>query len=98
MENSWAIHEIVNTTDFAPDNRVLSWFAGGLNFQIEHHLYPRICHVHYKPISNIVKATAEEYNLRYNANPTFAGAIRSHIRLLKKLGKGELIALQVASG
>jgi linoleoyl-CoA desaturase len=97
IDNSWAVHQLYTTADFGRENNILNFLCGGLNFQIEHHLYPRICHVHYKPISNIVKTTAEEYNLRYNANPTFAGAIRSHIRLLKKLGKGELIALQVAS-
>jgi linoleoyl-CoA desaturase len=66
-----------------------------LNFQVEHHLYPRICHVHYKAISDIVQTTAEEYNLRYNSNPTFTGAIRSHIRFLKKLGREEVPALAV---
>ncbi|MEO8721607.1 MAG: hypothetical protein ABI297_00540 [Ginsengibacter sp.] len=60
---------------------------------MEHHLYPRICHVHYKAISGIVKKTADEYNLRYNANPSFRGAILSHIRLLKKLGRQESIAI-----
>lgn len=91
MNNSWAVHQLYTTADFGRENNFLNFFCGGLNFQIEHHLYPRICHVHYKPISDIVKRTAEEYNLRYNANDTFAGAIRSHIRLLKKLGNGKFV-------
>ncbi|MEO8412733.1 MAG: acyl-CoA desaturase [Ginsengibacter sp.] len=92
IQNSWAVHQLYTTADFGRENNLLNFFCGGLNFQIEHHLYPRICHVHYKPISDIVKKTAEEYNLRYNASPTFGSAIRSHIRLLKKLGNGEFVA------
>ena len=88
--NSWAVHQLYTTADFGRENDFLNFFCGGLNFQIEHHLYPRICHVHYKTISGIVKQTAEEFNLRYNSNPTFYGAIKSHIRLLKKLGRKEI--------
>ncbi|MEO6705593.1 MAG: acyl-CoA desaturase [Ginsengibacter sp.] len=93
MLNSWAVHQLYTTADFGRENDVLNFFCGGLNFQVEHHLYPRICHVHYKAISGIVKKTADEYNLRYNANPSFRGAILSHIRLLKKLGRQESIAI-----
>jgi linoleoyl-CoA desaturase len=93
IQNSWAVHQLYTTSDFGRENNILNFFCGGLNFQVEHHLYPRICHVHYKPISNIVKKTAEEYNLRYNSNLSFMGAIRSHIRFLKKLGRKELIVV-----
>lgn len=93
MQNSWAVHQLYTTADFGRENNVLNFLCGGLNFQVEHHLYPRICHVHYKPISEIVKKTAEEYNLRYNSNHSFSGAILSHIRLLKKLGQQELVAI-----
>lgn len=89
IQNSWAVHQLYTTADFGRENNILSFFCGGLNFQVEHHLFPRICHVHYKPISDIVKRTAEEYNLRYNSNHSFRGAILSHIRLLKKLGKNQ---------
>jgi linoleoyl-CoA desaturase len=92
MANCWAVHQLFTTADFGRDNHTLSFFCGGLNFQVEHHLYPRICHVHYKPISCIVQQTAKEYNLRYNANPTFRGAMKSHIRFLKKLGREDDIA------
>ncbi|MEO9004825.1 MAG: acyl-CoA desaturase [Ginsengibacter sp.] len=92
IQNSWAVHQLYTTCNFGIENDILNFFCGGLNFQVEHHLYPRICHVHYKAISGIVKLTAEEYHLRYNANPTFMGAILSHIRLLKKLGRQESIA------
>ena len=71
MKDSWAIHEVVNTTNFAPNNRILSWFIGGLNYQIEHHLFTNICHVHYKKISSIVKDTLEAFQLPYHVQPTF---------------------------
>jgi len=87
MENSWAIHEIVNTTDFAPDNRMLSWFAGGLNFQIEHHLFPHVCHVHYKNLAPIVHSTMTDFGLPYHVQPTFFRAVLEHTKMLKKLGR-----------
>ncbi|HLD02235.1 MAG TPA: acyl-CoA desaturase [Candidatus Nanoarchaeia archaeon] len=87
MKNEWAIHQLRTTADFAKKNSVLSWFIGGLNFQVEHHLFPKICHIHYKKISDIVKKTAEEYRLKYNSYPSFVSAIASHTRLLKKLGR-----------
>lgn len=86
MENVWAEHQLRTTADFACENDVLNFFFGGLNFQVEHHLFPKVCHVHYKAISKIVKSTAEEYGLPYLAIPTFGGAINSHIKLLKHLG------------
>ena len=90
IQNSWAVHQLYTTADFGRENNLLSFLCGGLNFQVEHHLFPRICHVHYKAISGIVKETAEEYDLPYIANPSFSGAIISHIRLLRRLGKEEV--------
>jgi len=87
MENSWAIHQLHTTMNFANKNRILSWYVGGLNFQVEHHLFPNVCHVHYRHISKIVKATAEEFGLPYKSEPTFLGALWSHAKLLKELGK-----------
>ena len=89
IENSWAVHQLYTTVDFGRENDLLNFFSGGLNFQVEHHLFPRICHVHYKPLSAIVEETAKEFDLPYLANPSFFGAIGSHIRLLKKLGNPE---------
>ncbi len=86
MENAWAIHQLKTTANFAKNNRLITWFVGGLNFQIEHHLFPHICHVHYKKISEIVKKTAEECNLSYFEYPTFTKAVASHLRVLKMLG------------
>jgi len=87
MKDTWAVHEVSNTTDFAPDNRILSWFIGGLNFQIEHHLFTGICHVHYKRIAPIVRSTVKEFGLPYHIQPGFFSALSAHARMLKKLGK-----------
>ncbi len=89
LENSWAIHQMRTTANFAQRSRIFSWFIGGLNYQIEHHLFPNICHVHYRKISKIVKATAEEFNLPYYQHRTFLGAVKSHFSLLHQLGTGE---------
>lgn len=86
MENEWAIHQLSTTANFARNNRLLNWFIGGLNFQIEHHLFPNISHVHYRKISEIVEKTAAEFQLPYNVKPTFGDAIYSHIKALKQLG------------
>jgi linoleoyl-CoA desaturase len=87
IENEWAIHELHTTVNFSRNNRVLGWFIGGLNFQIEHHLFPNICHIHYRKISPIVEQTAKEFGLRYNLKPSFLKAVASHTRMLKELGK-----------
>ncbi len=93
IQNTWAVHQLYTTADFGRNNHLLSFFCGGLNFQIEHHLYPKICHVHYHKISEIVKETALLYNLRYNESSTFTSAIGSHIRLLKSLGREPVVAV-----
>ncbi|HKZ65680.1 MAG TPA: fatty acid desaturase, partial [Chitinophagaceae bacterium] len=87
MEDSWAVHEVVNTTNFAPDSRILSWFIGGLNYQIEHHLFIGVCHVHYKKIAPIVQSTMAAFGLPYHVQPTFFRAILAHAGMLKKLGQ-----------
>ena len=87
MENSWAVHEVLNTTDYAQGNRLLSWFIGGLNFQIEHHLFSGICHVHYRKIAPIVRSTIIAFGLPYHTQPTFFRALLEHTKMLKKLGR-----------
>ncbi len=88
IENNWAIHQMNTTANFANGSTFFSWFIGGLNFQIEHHLFPNICHVHYKKLSKIVKATAKEFNVPYHQHKTFAGALKSHFSMLNQLGTG----------
>lgn len=87
MEHSWAVHQLYNTANFAPNNKLLSWYIGGLNYQIEHHLFPHICHVHYPNLSKIVSRVAKEHNVPYNVQPTFRKALRTHALMLKHLGQ-----------
>jgi len=87
ISSNWAINQLYNTANFAPKSRLFSWYIGGLNFQIEHHLFPNICHVHYKKIAQIVQQTAQEYNLPYYSYSTFFAAVKQHIKLLKQLGQ-----------
>jgi linoleoyl-CoA desaturase len=89
VENNWAIHQLKTTSNFAHDAKIFSWFVGGLNHQVEHHLFPKICHVHYKDIAKIVEKTALEYNVPYHNHKTFFGAVKSHFTLLNQLGTGE---------
>lgn len=87
IKADWAVSQLINTANFAPNSGWFSWYVGGLNFQIEHHLFPNICHVHYKKLSKIVRETAAEYNLPYQSEKTFVGAIATHGKMLKKLGQ-----------
>jgi linoleoyl-CoA desaturase len=86
MENSWAVHQLLTTTNFGNNSRWFSWYVGGLNFQIEHHLFPNVCHVHYRKIASIVRSTAHEFGLPYKTSRTFLSALGGHARLLKQLG------------
>ena len=86
MEDAWLVHEMETTANFARKNRLLSWYVGGLNYQIEHHLFPKTCSAHYPAISTIVKETALKYGVPYHDQPTLMFAVRSHLRMLKKLG------------
>lgn len=87
IENEWAIHQVITTANFAANNKFISWFTGGLNYQIEHHLFPGVSHVHYPSLSNIVRVTCQKYNLPYNYFPTMYKAIASHYSHIKSLGK-----------
>ncbi len=94
VEDSWAIHQLLNTTNFSPDSKITAWFIGGLNYQIEHHLFPQVCHIHYSRIAPIVEKTAKEYGLPYNVQKTFAQAIWEHGKMLRALGRGNSVSLQ----
>jgi linoleoyl-CoA desaturase len=87
IEASWAVHQVESTVDFARRNRLLSWFIGGLNFQIEHHLFPRICHVHYAAIAPLVEQTCREFRLKYSAHKSFRAGLVSHFRWLRQMGR-----------
>jgi len=87
IENEWAVHQVKTTANFSAGNKIISWFAGGLNYQIEHHLFPRISHVHYPALSRFVKAECQAFQLPYNSIPTMIGAIASHFRFIKLMGQ-----------
>jgi linoleoyl-CoA desaturase len=95
IEEAWAEHQMRTTANFATHSPFAAFFLGGLNRQIEHHLFPKICHIHYGEIGKIVKKTALEFNIPYNENPTFTSALRSHYRMLKKFGKEAYIPVPV---
>jgi len=83
VEHDWTIHQLVTTANFSTKSKVIGWFTGGLNFQIEHHLFPKISHVHYPSISKIVKEVCRQNNIIYREHATLLSAVRSHITYLK---------------
>ena len=86
IHGDWSTHQLATTTNFSPKSRFFSWYIGGLNFQIEHHLLPNICHIHYKNLSAIVADTAKEFKIPYHSKKTFVSAVFDHYKMLKKLG------------
>jgi linoleoyl-CoA desaturase len=87
LENHWAEHQMRTTMNFATGDPVFSWLVGGLNYQVEHHLFPTICHIHYPKISRIVESTAREFNVPYKKQRTWFGALWSHQIMLWRLGR-----------
>ena len=87
LPDEFAAHQIKTTANFATRNKFISWLVGGLNFQIEHHLFPKISHVHYPAISNIVRSVCREYQLQYIEYPTMRKAVRAHVRFLRQMGR-----------
>jgi len=94
LPDAWAQHQMRTTANFARKSAIATFICGGLNCQVEHHLFPKICHIHYPAISDIVKETALEHGLPYHENPTFFSAIRSHSQFLKKMGRPEAQVVQ----
>lgn len=87
IENAWAIHQAETTVDFARRSRVVAWLLGGLNFQIEHHLFPRISHVHYPAISRLVEETCRDFGVKYREYTSFRAGVASHFRWLRRMGR-----------
>ncbi len=88
IENAWAIHQLNTTANFAGSNKFLSWCIGGLDYQVEHHLFPNISHIHYPAIAPIVKNIAEDFGIVYNNKESFTKGLKSHIKMLHNLGHG----------
>lgn len=87
MQTDWAVHQVQTTVDFARGNRVLCWFLGGLNFQIEHHLFHKICHIHYPALSKVVEEVCHEFGIKYAAHKSFFSAVASHFNWLVEMGR-----------
>lgn len=92
VNKEWAAHQAEATVDFAPRNRLVTWYLGGLNYQIEHHLFPGICHVHYPALALLVEEICRKHGVRHFSHPTVAAAVRSHVRWLRKMGCPPLAA------
>ncbi|MBQ0732902.1 fatty acid desaturase family protein [Aquimarina celericrescens] len=90
IRNDWVVHQLRATSDFGRKNGLFSWYIGGLDFQIEHHLFQNICHIHYSAIAPIIQGTAKEYGFNYNLKPTVFHALASHFRRLKELGRKKI--------
>lgn len=89
IESEWAVHQVQTTANFATKNKLVTWLVGGLNFQIEHHLFPKISHVHYPEISKIIKQTCAEFGINYVEFPRMRHAIASHANYLRKMGRAD---------
>ncbi|HSG31960.1 MAG TPA: acyl-CoA desaturase [Thermodesulfobacteriota bacterium] len=87
LGSSWLVHQLKTTADFSRDNKILNWYVGGLNFQVEHHLFPKICHVHYPELSKIVEKTCNEFGITYNAYKNLSEGIASHYRWIYQMGR-----------
>lgn len=87
VNKNWAVHVINTTGDFATESKYMEWFVGGINLHVAHHLFPKVCHVHYKKLSPIIKLVSHKHGYVYREVPTFMGGLKSHFRLLKTLGK-----------
>jgi linoleoyl-CoA desaturase len=87
LEDEWAIHQLRTTANFATNNRVISWLVGGLNFQVEHHLFPKVSHIHYPNLSKIIRQTCAEFEVPYQEYPKMWQAIVSHVVFLRQMGR-----------
>lgn len=96
MGDDWHAHQLRTTCDFATRNPVMTWYTGGLNHQIEHHLFPRICSAHYPALRPLVKRIAQKHGLPHYEAPTFFRALGSHYRMLRRLGRDDVITPAVA--
>lgn len=87
IDNEWTIHQLATTANFSTKSKLVSWFVGGLNFQVEHHLFPRISHAHYPALNELLKEVCAKYNVNYIEYPSVLSALRSHVVHLKRVGR-----------
>ena len=93
MNNNWYAHQFATTTNFSPNSKIVFWLLGGLNYQVEHHVLPDVCHVHYKALTAIVADTAKEFGMPYNVKKSFVQAIIDHTKMLRSLGQKQEVSL-----
>jgi linoleoyl-CoA desaturase len=86
VQSEWAVHQLATTANFATQNKIWNWLFGGLNFQVEHHLFPKISHVHYPEINKRLKQVCAEFNVKYREFPTLRSALWSHLAYLRQAG------------
>jgi linoleoyl-CoA desaturase len=91
IEQEWAVHQITTTSNFATRNKLICWLLGGLNFQVEHHLFPRVSHIHYPQLNKLVKETCREFGINYLEYPSMRQAFRSHLMHIKRLGEPQRV-------
>ena len=94
IENNYFIHVLETTADFSRENKFTAWLTGGINIHVIHHLFPKINHAHYIPLTRIVKQTAEEYGLQYQENKNFLEALKLHMMMLKMLSQKDAVVSQ----
>lgn len=88
-ENSWAEHQVRTTANFGTTNKILNWYTGGLNFQVEHHLFPRVSHIHYPALSPIVQKVCEKHDIPYYNYPTMWSSVKSHWKMMRLFGQNQ---------
>ena len=85
--DDWALHQLRTTANFATRSGIITWFAGGLNHQVEHHLFPNVAHTHYSGLRPIVLAVAHRHDIECHDLGNMVSALRKHFVLLKALGQ-----------
>jgi linoleoyl-CoA desaturase len=95
IEDSWAKHEVMTTANFAPNNAIVNWYVGGLNYQIEHHLFPRVSHIHYPAISKFVKEACVKHHIPSNEFPSMWSAVKSHFKMMKEFGQNRVNPISI---
>jgi linoleoyl-CoA desaturase len=96
LPDEFALHQIATTANFATNNKAITWMVGGLNFQIEHHLFPRVAHVHYPQISKVVRQVCAERGIAYVEHTTFRKAVAAHARHLRAMGRAPVAVIPCA--
>jgi len=84
--NDWAAVQCQTSVNWAAGSWFWSQFSGGLSHQIEHHLFPGLCHTNYVHIQSVVEETCAEFGVPYQNEASLGIAIVKMLRHLKNLG------------